>query len=276
MSFLPENRLLLATTRVGDVVDDVILSKYGYGSRPALVVYDLDPASTSQHERVSSPIAVFTLELEDEGDLCGMELYSRPDIQPNWGKVAVPFFRSPSDQLIGLQANLSWNHTILTRILLIPIVTLTSHIADPAANDVPLRVIPWDYWGAMGTRWASGLFDSCHFRGSLSGSRFILDPKQPKFVEVWDFSCALVAQLESQQSDGEVLPCVQTQVALPMQLAGHTPMAISEDALICQVRGINLFHITQLIDALRNAVSTITRPRHISSFSEFYHVFMLA
>lgn len=276
MSFLPENRLLVATTRVGDLVDDITLSKYGFGGCPVLAVYDLDPVSTSQPEGISSPIAVFTLELEDEGDFCGMELYSRPDIQPHWGEVDVPFFRSPSDQLIALQANVSWNHTILTRILLIPIVTLTSHIADPAAGSVPLRVIPWDDWGAMGTWWAPGLFDRCHFRGSLSGSRFIPDPKQPKFVEVWDFSCALVAQLEPQQSDGEVLPCVQTQVALPMQLAGHTPIAISEDALICQVRGINLLCIARLIDVLRDAISTITTLRHIYSFSDFYHVSKLA
>jgi len=107
--------------------------------------------------------------------------------------------------------------------------------------------IPWNDWGATGTRWAPGPYLLCSFRGSLSASRFIpsLQTTNLKFVDVWDFSRARVAQLEPQQCDREFLPCVQTQVVLPTHITNYT-VAISEDALICQVRSINLRPIARL------------------------------
>ena len=272
MSILPENLLLVATSRLSDLSKDTILGERGYF--PVLAVYDLDQASTSQEDGVISPIAAFSLDVGDEFDLSQMALYYRPNIHSYSEEVAVPFFTSPSDELIALQTNGVWNNGTLTDILLIPMVRLTSHIARAAAGDVSMRYVPWSDWGASGTRWVDGPYELSPFRGSLSGSRFIPDPKPPKFVDIWDFSRACVAQLELEpQSGPDLLHCVQTQATLPMPLAaGHTPVAISEDALIFQARGINLLHIFRLTVAHRDAISTITSPRHISSFFEFCHI----
>src|SRR6266702_282165 len=103
VSFLPDNRFLLVTTRVGDLAKDATLERLG--NCPVLAVYDLDQASTSQHEGVSSPIAVFSLELGNESDSGEMALYYRlrVDIHSYSDEVAVPLFRSPSYQLIALK-----------------------------------------------------------------------------------------------------------------------------------------------------------------------------
>jgi hypothetical protein len=289
VSFLPENRFLLATNLLSDLSKDAIPGKHGYF--PVLVVYDLDQASTSQHDDISSPIAIFSL----EGQVrvaSQMILYYPSNIHSYSDEVAVPFFRSPSDELIALQTDDTWDSDdgTLTHILLIPIVRLTSYIAGAAAGDVPMCYIPWSEWGAIGTRWTTGPYELSLFRGSLSGSRFIPNPKQPrKFVNVgvWDFSRARVrvAQLEPpRKSDRgfvccektyQLLPSVQTDVLLPTPLVGHAHIAISEDALIFQARSINPHRIARLIVSPCDAISAITSPRHISSFFEFYCIFEL-
>lgn len=263
VSFLPENRLLLATTRVGDLAKDAI--QKGFGNRPALVVYDLDQAPASQHQGVSSPIAVFVLKLvdrdvstlldhcfdklDDEFDPAAgeMKLYHCPNMHSYSDDVSVPFFSLPSDQLIALriigfhdrrQLGFEDDNLALPRILLIPIVNLTSHMDGVAADDVPMCCIPWNDWGATGTRWVPDPYRWDFLRGSLSvsGSRFVFvpSPQTGDFVDVWDFSRARVAQLELEprQCDREILPCVQTQVALPIKLAGYATVAVSEDALV--------------------------------------------
>ncbi|KAH8993064.1 hypothetical protein EDB86DRAFT_3078924 [Lactarius hatsudake] len=67
VSFLPDNRFLLVTTRAADLRDseDPILK--GLGKRPVLVMYDLDQASRSQRENVSL-LTVFSLKLEEKSD----------------------------------------------------------------------------------------------------------------------------------------------------------------------------------------------------------------
>lgn len=110
VSFLPENRLLLATTRLGDSVEDAILSVYGHC--PVLEVYDLDRESASQHEGVPTPIAVFSLEVGDEFDSNPMEeLHYYLNIHSYSDEAAVPFFSSPSEQLVALRTN-SFPHQI--------------------------------------------------------------------------------------------------------------------------------------------------------------------
>jgi hypothetical protein len=290
VSLLLDNRFLLATTRVGDLSKDAILE--GVGNCPVLAVYDLDQLSASQHQGVSSPIVIFSLNFT--GDLRfnpydtlvphflrmnldpgKMELYYRFNIHSYSDEVAVPFFSSPSEQLIGLRTNgfrpqfgdvsddPGWS-----RILLIPIVKLTSHIDGAAADNVPIRIVPWKDWGAS-TGWAPDSQLLCWLRGSLqvSSSRIIPGPPIRDFVDVWDFSRARVAQLGPQHCRPENLPCVQTRVALPKQMKEYHPMGITEDAVVCQVCGVNLVPIARLIDSHCGAISTGLSPRHISSFS---------
>ncbi|KAI9433087.1 hypothetical protein BJY52DRAFT_843004 [Lactarius psammicola] len=176
--------------------------------------------------------------LGNGSDSATMTLYFCLDIHSYSDDVAVPFFRSPSDELIALQTKGYWDDITLTmrsrRVLLIPIVSLTSHIDGATADNVPMRYIPWNDWGATGTRWAPGRGILRHFHGSgsLSSSRSIPELWATKFVDVWDFSRARVAQLEPQQCDREFLPCVRTQVALPIQMTRFDTVVISEDALI--------------------------------------------
>src|ERR1700733_3239728 len=67
VSFLPNNRFLLSTTRAGDLSKDAILK--GFGNCPVLVMYDLDQASASQHQGISSPIALFSVNPTDPRDI---------------------------------------------------------------------------------------------------------------------------------------------------------------------------------------------------------------
>jgi hypothetical protein len=242
VSFIPENRFLLATTLLGDLAN-LANAPVGYENYPALALYDLDQASKSQH--VTSPIAVFSLEHDIEFDPRIMVLYYCLDIHSYTDEVAVPFFSLPSEQLIALgthdiRLRVTGNNTTSARMLLIPIVRLTSYIDGAAADNVPLRYIPWNEWGATCTRWVNGPPAFRLLHGPLSGSRLIPGPQSDDFADVWDFSRTRVAQSELGQRDQETLPCVQTQVVLPKQMKGHTPVAISEGALICQVCGIDI------------------------------------
>ncbi len=176
-TFLLQNRLLLFTDCAGHVAEDPILG--GLGNFPVLAVYDLDQASASQDQGLSSPTAVFTLKLAADdlrfnpGDTV---LHYCLDTFSHSDKVAVPFFRSPSEDLISLQLELEarggydgssyW-------VLLIPMVGVTSHFDGAAADDVPIRCIPWNDWGATGTRWVPGPGFPQLFYGALSGLRFI-------------------------------------------------------------------------------------------------------
>lgn len=295
VSFLPHNCFLLATTRVVDLTKDATLE--GIGNCPVLVVYDLSQVSTSQHEGVSSPIAVFSLNVMDDLQFVNtlapywlqsvfdpgeMELYYRFGIHSYSDEVAVPFFSSSAEQLIALQTNglrrrchveadSPGDTPRLCRILLIPISKFMSHIDGAAADNMPVRYIPWNDWGATGTGWAPDPHILRCLRGShqVSSSRIIPGHKTTGFVDVWDFSRARVAQHEPQSYRRNILPCVRTQVALPIHLSeeGYRPWAITEDAIICRVRGFNLGPIASLIIYHCDAISTRGGSKHISSFS---------
>ncbi|KAH8977165.1 hypothetical protein EDB86DRAFT_3093011 [Lactarius hatsudake] len=210
------NRLLLATT--------------------SLEVYDLDRVSASQHEGVPTPIAVFALEVGDEFDSDPVEeLHYYLNIHSYSDEVAVPFFSSPSEQLVALQTNSIPPQIECCPVLLIPMLRLTSHIDGASSDNVLMRYIPWKDWGATGTGWAPDrLLD--YFLGSrqVSGSRLV-PGRQQNFVDVWDLSHTRVAQLEPACHQG-FLPSVKKSVALPIQMRGLEleTVAISEDALICQ------------------------------------------
>lgn len=243
VSFIPENRFLLATTRLGDLAT-LADAPVGHEHYPALVLYDLDQASKSH--RLTSPISVFSLEPSFEFDPRVMALYYCLDIHSYSDEVAVPFSSFPSEQLIAVgthdtRLRVGNNTTSLpARMLLIPIVRLTSYISGAAAGKVPMHYFPWNEWGATCTRWVNGPPAFRLLHGPLSGSRLLPGPQSDDFADVWDFSRARVAQSELRQRDQETLPCVKTRVELPEKMKGHTPVAISEDALICQVCGINL------------------------------------
>ncbi|KAH8993058.1 hypothetical protein EDB86DRAFT_3078885 [Lactarius hatsudake] len=232
-------QIVLMSSTLGDLAKDVILGPYGH--RPVLEVYDLDRVSASQHEGVPTPIAVFALEVGDEFDSDPVEeLHYYLNIHSYSDEVAVPFFSSPSEQLVALGTH-SFPQIECCPILLIPMIRLTSHIDGASSDNVLMRYIPWKDWGATGTGWAPDrLWD--YFLGSrqVSGSRLV-PGRQQNFVDVWDFSHTRVAQLEPACHQG-FLPSVKKSVALPIQMRGLEleTVAISEDALICQM----LAHLT--------------------------------
>lgn len=247
MSFIPENRFLLAITRLGDLATFAD-APVGHEHYPALALYDLDQASKSRH--VTTPISVFSLEPSFEFDPRVMVLYYCLDIHSYSDEVAVPFSSFPSEQLIAVgthstRLRITGNNTtdLPARMLLTPIIRLTSYIGGAAADKVPVHYIPWNEWGATCTRWVNGPPAFRLLHGPLSGSRLLPGPQLDEFADVWDFSRARVAQSEL-QCDQETLPCVKTRVELPKHMKGYTPVAISEDALICQVCGIDLRPIT--------------------------------
>ncbi|KAH9175667.1 hypothetical protein EDB89DRAFT_2135507 [Lactarius sanguifluus] len=223
----------IRSVSLGDRAKDVILVPYGH--RPVLEVYDLDRVSASQHEGVPTPIVVFSLEVGDEFDSDPVEeLHYYLNIHSYSDEVAVPFFSSPSEQLVTLGTH-SFPQIECCPILLIPMIRLTSHIDGASSDNVLMRYIPWKDWGATGTGWAADRLLG-YFLGSrqVSGSRLV-SGRQQNFVDVWDFSHTRGAQLEPACHQG-FLPSVKKSVALPIQMRGLEleTVAISEDALICQ------------------------------------------
>jgi len=173
-----------------------------------------------------------------------MLLDYRLDIHSYSNGVAVPFFRSPSQHLISLRTHDRYNYVAPHRLLLFPMNSITSHIGSAAAGGVPTRVIPWNDWGAPRFRWVADE----HFpfsRKFISNSRFMPHPPTRTAVVTWDFSRVGVTRLEPQRCNYENFPYVETQVALPIQITQRDgiPGAITEDALICWARSINIAYI---------------------------------
>jgi len=237
VSLLPENRILLATAFADDFAAEAIPN--GLGNCPALVMYDLEHASTAQQQGIAAtPIAVFALELGHYIIPTYLALHYCHSIHPYSREAAVPFFSAPAHHLIALHANgmlgASDDRRIaLGQVLLIPMVKLMSQIGGTAA-DTPTRYIPWNNWGSIGTRRVPDPISQGYFQNALSGSRFIPRPHTGDLVDIWDFSLSGVA-LEG--CDRESLPCVQKQLALPSHITGRVVAMLSEDAIvICESR----------------------------------------
>ncbi|KAH9175676.1 hypothetical protein EDB89DRAFT_2066586 [Lactarius sanguifluus] len=269
ISFIPENRILLATACVDDFVAEA--NTNGLGKYPALVMYSLDQLSALQrHGAAARPIAVFALEFGYDIIPVHLALHYHLNIHPYPHEVAVPFFSAPTDHLIALQVTgmLADDRSIvLGHVLLIPLVRLGS----TTATDVPTRYVPWNNWGFIDVRRVPDPTLSGYFRHALAGSQFIPRPETRDLigvVDVWDFSRAGVA-LEPQRCDRESLPCVQKQLVLPSQIDERVVAMISEDAIVIrEARSVYLRPMVQLTRAHRDAISSVRVNRgFISSFS---------
>ncbi|KAI9443021.1 hypothetical protein H4582DRAFT_1922057 [Lactarius indigo] len=232
VSFLPENRILLATTCADDFATEANPNELR--NCPALVMYSLDQPSASQQQGAAAlPIAVFALEIGHDIIPTHLSLYYYFNTHPYSHSVAVPFFSTPMD-LIALQVSGTLKDDqsiVLGHILLIPLVRLTSHISGSTATDTRTRYIPWNDWGSIGIRRVPDPNLSGYFRDALSGSQFIPRPETGDLVDIWDFSRAGVA-LDPRRCDRESLPCVQKQLVLPSQIEESVIARISEDAIV--------------------------------------------
>lgn len=236
ISFIPENRILLATACADDFAAEA--NANGLGKCPALVMYSLDQLSALQRQGAAArPVAVFALEFGYDIIPVHLALHYHLNIHPYPHEVAVPFFSAQTDHLIALQVTgmLADDRSIvLGHVLLIPLVRLTSRIGSTTATDVPTRYIPWNNWGSIDVRRVPDPTLSGYFRHALAGSQFIPRPETRDLVgvvDVWDFSRAGVA-LEPRRCDRESLPCVQKQLVLPSQIEERVVAMISEDAIV--------------------------------------------
>jgi len=156
----------------------------------------------------------------------------RPLLLP---EVAVPFFGSPTDQVIALQTSSHLKPSDaqglalqLRHILIIPIAKLLHHISATENNRT--SYIPWYDWGPMGTCRVPDPRFSHHFQSALSGPRFIPRPEMHNFIGVWDFSRAHVEPHSVRVP--ESVPCVQREAELPVESMGRVTAAISEDVIV--------------------------------------------
>ncbi|KAI0292830.1 hypothetical protein B0F90DRAFT_221443 [Multifurca ochricompacta] len=261
VALLPRNRILLASTRADDLIRDEGLD--GLANSSVLAVYDLEQVHASRpHWGRRFPVAVFALELGHNVVPVDMALHYRLDIHSYSPEVAAPFFNAPMEQLVALQtSNLlkasddrgdrRYEATRafgipLCHILLIPIAKLLSYLN--AVDERRTRYIQWNDWGATGTRRVPEPHFSPLFRGALSGSRFIPLPESHSFIGIWDFSRSRAAHLRLRHS--ESVPCVQRDVALPIEIKGQVTAAISEDVIvICEacIIALSSFYCVRLV-----------------------------
>lgn len=241
--FLPENRILLGATHIKDLDRRAVLE--GVTDGPVLAVYNLDevPASGGKRRR-PTPAASFALEFGRDVTPVAMFLRYCPNVHSYSSEVAVPFFGSPEDHLIALQATSHLSMTdarhiavVFHHTLLIPIATLLNHVSS--AENRRTRHIQWDGWGTTGTRRVPSSDSPILFRDPLSGSRYLPRRLTQSSISVWDFGRARVGQFQT--SDSKSVPFVQKEVALPSEIRGRVATAIGEDVIvICEASIISL------------------------------------
>ena len=232
--FLPENRMLLGATHIKDLDRRALLE--GVMDGPVLALYNLDevPASRGKQRR-PTPAASFALEFGRDITPAAMFLRYHPNVHSYSSEVDVPFFGSPEDHLIALQAtnHLSTTdarHTALVfhQTLLIPIATLLDHVSSTEHRRT--RHIQWDGWGSTGTRRVPSSESPILFRDQLSGSRYLPRQVTESSINVWDFSRARVGQLQTSGSKSVLF--VQKEVELPSEISGTVAAAIGEDVIV--------------------------------------------
>lgn len=239
MTFLPENRLLLASTNTSGLTQESIPD--GIADGPVLALYNLDPVPVSGRQRGRLlPVAIFAVELGRDIVPFEMRLHYRLDIHSYPSEVAVPFFASPADHIVALETKnqlkpLDSPRVILPapHVLLIPIARLLHHVGTTENGQT--RYILWDDWGSTGTRRAPAIWPT-NCSNSASGSRFIPCPESVNVIGVLDFSRASVAQLQT--SVPESVPCVPKEVAVPGHILGRATAAISEDVFVIREASI--------------------------------------
>jgi hypothetical protein len=228
--------LLASTNTRGIIWDDSI------ADGPVLAVYILDPVPAPERQQGKPlPVAIFALELGRDIIPFRMHLHYHLNVHSYPSESAVPFFSSPADHIVALETS---NHLKplnarrgfafpLRHILLIPIARLLYHVGT--TENARTCYIQWDDWGATGTRRVPASWPS-HCCNAASGSRFIPRPESRNFIGVWDFSRARVAQLQT--CVPESVPCVQREVALPINIQGSFIAAISEDVIVIREASI--------------------------------------
>jgi hypothetical protein len=237
MAFLPENRILVASTHATELVSVQVPDSI---SRcPVLAVYNLHAIPLTGHQQVTQiPVVIFALELGRDIVPFDMNLHYRPNTHSYPPEVAVPFFSSREDHIIALETTnqlrfpYSRDPVIipLRQIILTPIAKLLYHVSV-AEEKGTCCVLEWDDWGATGI-WRVPAPRPSLCRNAVSGSRLIPHPQSCNVLSVWDFSRAQARVAPLQTSVSESIPCARKEVALPAGISGSVTAALSEDAIV--------------------------------------------
>lgn len=243
MSFLPENRILVASTRATELSCVQVPDSIARG--PVLAVFNLHAIPLTGHQRVTqNPVALFALELGRDIVPFDMHLHYRPNTHSYSPEVVVPFFSARADHIIALETT---NHLRssdnvlglvlpLRHIIIIPIAKLLYHVGT-AEKKGTCCVVLWNDWGAAGICRLPAPRQS-HCCNAVSGSRFIPHPQPCNVIGVWDFS---------QAHDSQHCTAVSKEVALPAGISGIVTAALSEDAIVIHEASIYLLIYIQPI-----------------------------
>jgi hypothetical protein len=237
MAFLPENRILVASSRATELVCDPVPDSIARS--PVLAVFNLHAIPLTGDQQVTQiPVVILPLELGRDIIPFDMHLHYRPNTHSYSPEVAVPFFSSPADHIIALETtnHLRFRYSRdpvlipLRQIVLIPIAKLLYHVGA-AEKKGTCCVLEWNDWGATGIcRVPAPRPSLC--RNAVSGSRFIPQPQSSNVIGVWDFSPAQARVAQPQTSVSESVPCARKEVALPAGISGNVTAALSEDAIV--------------------------------------------
>ena len=269
MAFLPGNRILVASTRATELVDDQVPDSIARS--PVLAVFNLHAIPLTGHQDVTQiPVVILALELGRDIIPVDMHLHYRPNIHSYSPEVNVPFFSSPADHIIALETT---NHLRfpysrdlviipLRQIVLIPIAKLLYHVGA-AEKKGTCSVLPWIDWGATGIcRVPAPRPSLC--RNAISGSRFIPRPQSSNVIGVWDFSRAQAHVVQT--SVPESIPCAQKEVALPACISGSVTAALSEDAIVLHEASITAPSIYPFIYIQPIHIRRLSHPRRRRGF----------
>ena len=271
MAFLPENRILVASTRVTELVCGQVPDSIARG--PVLAVFNLDATPLAGHQQATQiPIVIFVLELGRDILPFDMHLHYRPNTHSYSPEVAVPFFSSPADHIIALELT---NHLRfpysrepvmipIRQIVLIPIAKLLYQVGI-AEKEGTCCVLQWNDWAATGIcRVPAPSPSLC--RNAVSGSRFIPHPQSCNVVGLWDFSRAQARVAQTQSSVFESVPCDRKEVALPASISGSVTAALSEDVIVIHEASIVASSIRPLIYIQPPYIHRLSRPRRRGGF----------
>ncbi len=236
VAFLPENRILVASIHAPELAD-IPIPRF-MALSPVLAVFNL-PIHMMGHQPVRHiPAAMFALELGRDIVPFSMRLHYRLNAHTYSAEVDVPFFSSPTDQIVALETT---NHLrtpdsrgpgfvfILRHVVLIPIAKLLCHVG--ATEDGRTCFVQWDDWGATGI-YRVPAPEPSFCRNSVCGPRFIPRPQSRSVIGVWNVSRAQGRLAHLQTSVSESIQCTEREVVLPTGISGSFTAAISEDAIV--------------------------------------------
>jgi hypothetical protein len=263
MTFLPENRILVASTHATELSCVQVPDFIARG--PVLAVFSLHAIPLTGHQQVTQiPVAMFALELGRDIVPFDMHLHYRPNTHSYSAEVAVPFFSSPADHIIALETT---NHLRtpdapglvfpLRHVIIIPISKLLYHVGT-AEKKGTCCVVPWNDWGATGICRLPAPLPS-HCSNAVSGSRFIPHPQSCNVIGVWDFSSAQVRV-------SPLHTAVSKEVALPDSISGIVTAAISEDAIVVHEASTVTLSIYLLINIQSIYIHRLSHPRRRRGF----------